>query len=153
MSEAKGYDDVTSSETETLIEGFVAKFFVPKAEADIAENLVKRVHHNIWSIREDFYQFNIIITSLLVIFDAQLFEHRPENKLGFYEELLKLNAHYARTSKFCLVEDAMHLRVIRGLEDFDYSEFKGHVEEFRELYPEIKEKLIHGYYPNMISKN
>jgi hypothetical protein len=125
-----------------LIDEYVTKFYKSSGEE------VVRVRFNIWAVREASYSFNIIVTSLLVVFDAILFDHLPEQEHSFFEELLSLNAHRAKTSKLCLVKDRIHLRIVRGLEDFDYSEFVAHVEEYREIFPEIREKLLDKYYPD-----
>lgn len=127
-----------------LIDEYVRKFYSTSGEEFV------RVRHNIWAIREASYTFNIIVTSLLIVFDAVLFDSLPQEKQTFFEELLSLNAHRAKTSKLCLVKDTIHLRIVRGLEDFDYSEFAAHVEEYREIFPEIKEKLSAKYFPEEI---
>lgn len=139
-------DSSTYSEPEDkniahLIDEYVRKFYTTSGEEFV------RVRYNIWAVREALYSFNIIVTSLLAVFDAILFDHLPEEKHQFFEDLLSLNAHRAKSSKLCLVKDRIHLRIIRGLEDFDYSEFVSHIEEFREIYPEIKEKLSGQYFP------
>ncbi|MCP4749744.1 MAG: YbjN domain-containing protein [Proteobacteria bacterium] len=144
MSKTDAYDEHSDEKIEHLIDEYVSKFFSESGEE------VVRIRHNIWNLKEPYYSFNIIITSLLVIFDAILFEYLPENKHEFFEELLSLNAHQAKSSKLCLVKDAIHLRIIRGLEDFDYSEFVAHVEEYREIFPEMKEKLTEKYYPEEV---
>lgn len=123
-----------------LIDEYVNKYYKESGEE------IVRVRHNIWAVREISYSFNIIITSLLIVFDVILFDHLPENKNLLFEDLLTLNAHRAKTSKLCLVKDKIHLRIVRGLEDFDYSEFVAHVEEFREIFPDINEKLMAKYY-------
>ncbi len=135
------YSEPTDQNIAHLIDDYVKKFYGKTGEEVI------RVRHNIWAIREASYSFNIIVTSLLIVFDAILFEVLPEQKAGFFEELLSLNAHRAKTSKLCLVKDRIHLRIIRGLEDFDYSEFVAHVEEYREIFPDIREQLLNKYYP------
>lgn len=135
-------DELPEHSIADLIDEYVNRFYKGSGEE------VVRVRHNIWAVREASYSFNIIITSLLAVFDAILFDHLPENKNQFFEDLLSLNAHRAKTSKLCLVKDQIHLRIIRGLEDFDYSEFLAHVEEFREIFPEIKEKLSQQYFPD-----
>ncbi len=123
------------------IDEYVNKFYSSSGQE------VVRVRHNIWAVREASYSFNVIITSLLVVFDAMMFEELPERKDAFFGDLLNLNAHRAKASKLCMVKDKIHLRIIRGLEDFDYSEFVAHVEEYREIFPEIKEKLQNKYFP------
>ncbi len=142
ITKIDAYIDQTDEEIENLIESYVAKFF-----GDRSEDVV-RIRRNIWTIREEHYTFNIIITSLLVIFDAILFDELPENKHQFFEELLSLNAHQAKSSKLCLLKGTIHLRIIRGLEDFDYSEFEAHVEEYREIFPLMQENLIDKFYPD-----
>ncbi len=125
---------------EHLIEKYVKNFFTPTGHE------VVRIRHNIWTVREVSYSFNIIITSLLVIFDAILFDRLPENKYEFFEDLLSSNAHLTKSSKLCLVKESIHLRIIRGLEDFDYSEFTAHVNEYREIFLEIQDKLAEKYF-------
>ena len=139
---SKAYGGQTDEGIENLIDTYVNRFYTSSGEE------VVRIRRNIWSISEELYSFNIIITSILVIFDAVLFDSLPQNKAEFFEELLSLNAHQAKSSKLCLVKDRIHLRIIRGLEDFDYSEFEAHVNEYRDIYPEIKEKLLDQYYPS-----
>ena len=136
------YDDRSDKNIEYLIDEYVRKLYSNKIDEEAVQ-----IRHNIWAIKEAKYKFNIIVTSLLIIFDAELFDHLPENKLMYFEDLLLLNAHHAKTSKLCLINEKTHLRVIRGLEDFDYSEFVAHVEEYREIFPELKEKLIEKYFP------
>ena len=140
--ESEIYSEPTDQNIAHLINEYVTRFYKASGEE------VVRVRYNIWAVREASYSFNIIITSLLVVFDAILFDHLPEQKNAFFEDLLSLNAHRAKTSKLCLLKDRIHLRIIRGLEDFDYSEFVAHVEEYREIFPEIKEKLSDEYFPN-----
>jgi hypothetical protein len=142
ITKIDAYIDQTDEEIENLIESYVNKFF-----GDRSDDVI-RIRRNIWTIREDLYAFNIIITSLLVIFDAILFDELPENKNQFFEELLSLNAHQAKSSKLCLLKGTIHLRIIRGLEDFDYSEFAAHVEEYREIFPLMQENLIDKFYPD-----
>ncbi len=146
MADVENKIDVEPSDQNLayLIDEYVNKFYKESGEE------VVRVRHNIWAVREASYSFNIIITSLLIVFDAILFDHLPEQKNMLFEDLLSLNAHRAKTSKLCLVKDRIHLRIIRGLEDFDYSEFVAHVEEYREIFPEIKEKLMEKYYPDEV---
>ncbi|MBU3918177.1 YbjN domain-containing protein [bacterium] len=136
----EAYDEQSDQKIERLIDEYIKKFY-----ADSGEETV-RVRHNIWAVKEASYTFNIIITSLLVVFDAVLFDLLPEDKNSFFEELLILNAHHAKSSKLCLVKGKIHLRIIRGLEDFDYSEFVAHVEEYREIFPVIKEQLMEKYH-------
>ncbi len=140
MSKVDAYDEKSNEMIEGLIDEYVQKFYSSTGEE------IVRIRHNIWAIREVKYSFNIIITSLLVIFDAVLFKTLPKNKHQFFEELLILNAHRAKSSKLCLIKGTIHLRIIRGLEDFDYSEFVDHVEEYRELFPEIEEQLMDKYF-------
>ncbi|MBT4089862.1 MAG: hypothetical protein HOE30_15355 [Deltaproteobacteria bacterium] len=142
ISKIDAYVDQTDEAIENLIDSYVNKFF-----GDRSEDVV-RIRRNIWTVREDLYAFNIIITSLLVIFDAILFDELPENRQQFFEELLSLNAHQAKSSKLCLLKGTIHLRIIRGLEDFDYSEFAAHVEEFRDIFPLMQENLIDTFYPD-----
>ena len=140
--ESEIYSEPSDQKIALTIDQYVNKFYKASGEE------VVRVRFNIWAVREASYSFNIIITSLLIVFDAILFEQLPEKKDTFFEDLLSPNAHRAKSSKLCLVKDRIHLRIIRGLEDFDYSEFVAHVEEFREIYPEIKEKLLGKYFPD-----
>ena len=144
MEPNNAYDDNSDTQVELLIDKYTNQFFTE------SDNEVIRIKNNIWSIKEDRYLFNIIITSLLCIFDAVLLDHLPEEKDQLHEELLRMNAHHVKSSKFCLVKDSIHLRIIRGLEGFDYSEFSDHVTEFRELYPKIKEQLMGKYFPDVI---
>lgn len=136
-------NDQTDEEIENLIESYVNRFFEGRGDD------VVRIRRNIWTIREELYAFNIIITSLLIIFDAIMFDELPENKDAFFEELLQLNAHQAKSSKLCLVKERIHMRIIRGLEDFDYSEFADHVEEYREIFSVMQEALIDKFFPDM----
>ena len=136
------YSEPSDQNIAHLIDEYVRKFYSASGEEVI------RVRHNIWAVREASYFFNIIVTSLLIVFDAILFDYLPEKKARFFEELLSLNAHRAKASKLCLVKERIHLRIIRGLEDFDYSEFVAHVEEYREIFPDIREKLLEKYYPD-----
>ncbi|MDH5559578.1 MAG: YbjN domain-containing protein [Deltaproteobacteria bacterium] len=142
LKKLSAYSEETRKEIEDLIENYVEKYFGEEKGRAV------RIRHNIWTIKEDYYSFNIIITSLLVIFDAVLFEGLPQEKYPFFQELLSLNAHHVKSSKLCLVKDTLHLRIIRGVEGFDFSEFKEHIEEFREIYPEIFEYLLEKYYPD-----
>ena len=142
MDHNKAYDDNTEQQMEKQIEEYVDRFYKD------SDKEVIRIKNNIWSVREERYIFNIIITSLLCIFDATLIDKLPEEKSLFFEELLRLNSHHVKSSKFCLIKNRIHLRIIRGLEDFDYSEFKDHVLEYRELYPKIKEQLTDKYFPD-----
>lgn len=141
MVKSNEQDDFSDLKIEKLIDEYVNRFYSASGEE------VLRIRHNIWSVREGTYSFNIIITSLLVIFDAIVFDELPESKNEFYEDLLILNAHHTKSSKLCLVNEATHLRIIRGLEDFDYSEFGAHVEEYREIFPEIQQQLMEKYFP------
>jgi len=141
MVKANEFEDHSDLKIENQIDEYVNRFYNTSGEE------VLRIRHNIWSIREGEYSFNIIITSLLVIFDAILFEELPENKNEYFEELLILNAHHTKSSKLCLVNEATHLRICRGLEDFDYSEFGAHVQEYREIFPDIQQQLTEKYYP------
>ncbi len=136
------YDEKSDKNIEQLIDKYVNKFYSSTGEE------IMRIRHNIWAIKEVSYTFNIIVTSLLIVFDAVLFKHLPEDTNRCFEELLKMNAHHTKASKLCLVKEGIHLRIIRGLEDFDYSEFEAHVEEYREIFPEIKDTLFEKYYPN-----
>lgn len=140
--ESEIYSEPSDRNIAEQIDKYVKKFYSSSGEE------VVRVRYNIWAIREAVYSFNVIITSLLVVFDAILFDHLPENKHALFEDLLSLNAHRAKASKLCLVKDRIHLRIIRGLEDFDYSEFVAQVEEYREIYPDMREMLASKYYPD-----
>jgi hypothetical protein len=135
------YSEPSDQNIAHLIDDYVKRFYSKSGEEVI------RVRHNIWAVREASYSFNIIVTSLLIVFDAILFDHLPEQKGVLFEELLSLNAHRAKTSKLCLVKERIQLRIVRGLEDFDYSEFVAHVEEYREIFPDIREQLLNKYYP------
>ena len=143
MSELENeiYSEPPDNSIAKTIDEYVNKFYESSGQE------VVRVRHNIWAVREAYYSFSIIVTSLLVVFDAIMFEDLPERKDAFFGDLLSLNAHRAKTSKLCMVKEKIHLRIIRGLEDFDYSEFVAHVEEYREIFPEIKEKLQGKYFP------
>lgn len=142
ITKIDAYIDQTDEAIENLIESYINKFFEGRQDDII------RIRRNIWTVQEEHYAFNIIITSLLVIFDAIMFDDLPENKNQFFEELLSLNAHQAKSSKLCLLKGTIHLRIIRGLEDFDYSEFAAHVEEYREIFPLMQENLIDKFYPD-----
>ncbi len=142
ITKIDAYIDQTDEAIENLIESYINKFFEDRQDDII------RIRRNIWTVQEEHYAFNIIITSLLVIFDAIMFDDLPENKNQFFEELLSLNAHQAKSSKLCLLKGTIHLRIIRGLEDFDYSEFAAHVEEYREIFPLMQENLIDKFYPD-----
>jgi hypothetical protein len=133
--------DAVDEKIERLIDDYVTRFFTGSGRE------IVRIRRNIWSVQEEFYAFNIIITSMLVIFDAILFDSLPDNRQAFFEDLLSLNAHQTKSSKLCLVKKRIHLRIIRGLEDFDYSEFVAHVNEYREIYPVIQGRLFEQYYP------
>ncbi len=143
ITKVDAYNDQTDEEIENLIESYVHKFF------EDAGDVVVRIRRNIWTVREELYSFNIVITSLLIIFDAIMFDELPENKDAFFEELLSLNAHQAKSSKLCLLKDSIHMRIIRGLEDFDYSEFAAHVEEYREIFAVMQEGLIDKFFPDL----
>ncbi len=143
IKKVDAYDDQTDEEIENLIESYVHKFYESRGDD------VVRIRRNIWSVREELYGFNIIITSLLIIFDAVMFDELPVNKDEFFEELLSLNAHQAKSSKLCLVKDTIHMRIIRGLEDFDYSEFADHVEEYREIFAVMQENLLDKFFPDI----
>lgn len=144
MEKHNAYDENADEQVEQLIEKYVNQFFSD------GDKEVIRIKDNIWSVKEDRYIFNIIITSLLCIFDAVLLDKIPDEKQQFFEDLLRMNAHHVKSSKFCLVKNSIHLRIIRGLEDFDYSEFADHVTEFRDLYPKIKEQLLKRFFVNDI---
>ncbi len=143
ITKVDAYNDQTDEEIENLIDSYVVKFFDGRSDD------VVRIRRNIWTVREPLYSFNIIITSLLIIFDAVMFDELPEDKYTFFEELLSANAHQAKSSKLCLVKETIHLRIIRGLEDFDFSEFADHVEEYREIFAEIQENFLDKFYPDI----
>lgn len=143
IKKVDAYDDQTDEEIENLIESYVNKFYDERVDD------VVRIRRNIWAVREELYGFNIIITSLLIIFDAVMFDELPVNKDDFFEELLILNAHQAKSSKLCLVKDTIHMRIIRGLEGLDYSEFADHVEEYREIFTAMQEGLIDRFFPDV----
>ena len=134
------YDDKTEASFEETIDEYTTRFYQD------SDREIVRIKHNIWSIGEETYLFNIIITSLLCIFDAVLLDSLPTDRERFFEDLLRMNSHQVRSSKLCLAKEHVHLRIIRGLEDFDYSEFNDHVLEYRELYPVIKETLLDRYF-------
>ena len=140
MGDFDEYDDGSEEKIERLIENYIDRYYMD------SEVPIERIRHNIWTIQEEHYTFNIIVTSILVIFDAILFEDLPDEKLAFFEELLTLNAHRAKSSKICLVKERVHLRIIRGLEDFDYSEFVSHIDEYREIFTVILDKLYYEFY-------
>ena len=140
MKKLSAYSEDTTKEIENLIDQYSKKYFEKNPEKLI------RIKRNIWAVRENYYSFSIIITSMLIIFDTNLFEELPKNKNEFFKELLALNAHHVKSSKLCLVKNSIHLRIIRGLEGLDYSEFVEHIEELNELYPEIQEFLSEKYY-------
>lgn len=142
ITKVDAYNDQTDEAIENLIESYVHKYY-----EDSKEDVI-RIRRNIWTAAEELYSFNIVITSLLIIFDAVMFDELPENKNAFFEELLSLNAHQTKSSKLCLVKDTIHMRIIRGLEDFDYSEFAAHVEEYREIFADIQEGLIDKFFPD-----
>jgi hypothetical protein len=135
-------EEVVDDKIEQLIDGYVTRFFAG------SDREIIRIRRNIWSVEEELYAFNIIVTSILVIFDANMFESLPDNRQAFFEELLALNAHQTKSSKLCLTKNRIHLRIIRGLEDFDYSEFVAHVNEYRELFPVIQSRLLEQFYPD-----
>lgn len=141
MNANDAYDENTNAEVEQTLGDYIGKFY---SSGDVAP---VQIRHNIWTMKEEGYDFNIIITSILCIFDAVLFKSLPEEKGDFFEEILRLNAHQTKSSKLCLVNDSIHLRIIRGLEDFDYSEFTDHVDEYRDLFPIIQQELKQKYYP------
>jgi len=143
ITKVDAYNDQTDEEIENLIDSYVVKLFDGRSDD------VVRIRRNIWTVREPLYSFNIIITSLLIIFDAVMFDELPEDKHAFFEELLSANAHQAKSSKLCLVKETIHLRIIRGLEDFDFSEFTDHVEEYREIFAEIQENFLDKFYPEI----
>ncbi len=140
MAEQSSHDGKEEGQIITTIEKHVERYY-SESECEVS-----RIKHNIWSIKENEYVINIIVTSMLIIFDTELFNQLPKEKNLFFEELLHLNAHLVRSAKLCLVKNQIHMRMLRGLIDFGYSEFAAHIDEFRELHPEICDKLIGKYY-------
>ena len=72
MEKHNAYDDHSDKQVEALIEKYVNQFFTE------SDKEVIRIKNNIWSVKEDRYVFNIIITSLLCIFDAVLLDKIPD---------------------------------------------------------------------------
>ena len=144
MPQKEIYDESAGRKIEKRIDGYIERYFGG------GEKKVTRIKNSIWTVEEDLYDFNIIQTTMLCVFDAILLDRLPERSCELFEELLVLNAHRVKSSKLCLIKGRIHLRIVKGLGDFGYSEFVDHVQEYREIFPRLKVELTKKYYPEEV---
>ena len=128
------------TEVEKLIDKYIQQLYPTQ------KHIYDKLRNNIWTVNERDLHFNIILTSKLIVFDTLLFDELPQNCFEFYEALLIMNAHRTKSSKICLVDKTVHLRVIRGLEGLDFNEFEDHIVELRRSFPDIQESLYLDFY-------
>ena len=121
------------------IEEFIEKYYPSKSE-------YTKLRENIWNIRDVSLKFNIITTEKLIVFDSLIFSKFPDNREKFFSEVLKLNATSTKSAKLCLVNNTLHIRLVRELDDFNYVEFKNHVVEFKLVFPEVQTHLHRKFF-------
>ncbi len=134
------YAENTSPEIDKRVAGFVHQHF-----GDTSKQYL-RVHSNIWRFQEENFEYNLIITSKLVIFDSLLFPFLPEKQNEFMRELLELNAHQTKQAKFCIVKDGIHLRLINEHAHYTYEEFQDNILEYRWQLPRMRDNLGAKYF-------
>ncbi|OGG97132.1 MAG: hypothetical protein A2527_10720 [Candidatus Lambdaproteobacteria bacterium RIFOXYD2_FULL_50_16] len=105
------------------------------------EDLTKlsQIKPNVWVVEEAGFFMDIIVTSLLLVLDAQLFEKMPTDSKGAYKKMLQLNAHHVKETRLCLVKEAVHLRALVSHQNIDQPKLEDALAEFRALFP-----IIHG---------
>lgn len=140
MDIEQAYQPNEDSEVEALVASFVNRVYNQKAEG------YKRVAENIWLFSEPEWEFNLVITSKLIIFDGLLFTKFPEKKTSFFQELLTFNAHQSKQCKVCLVKEETHLRLIKEHAHYTYEEFTTNLDEFRWQYPQVRSRFGLRYF-------
>lgn len=113
--------------------------------AEETHNLT-RIKPHVWVINQPGYNLMVIITHMLVIFDAEMFEALPEKRLECCEELLRLNAHHVRNSKFCLLKGAVHLRILCENEKITEARISDYLREFKQQYALLETRLLKQFY-------
>jgi len=114
---------------------------------------VNQFKPHIWTLDQPGYKIFVIVTHLLVIFDAVLFPEIAKAKTDLFEELLSLNAHHVKNAKLCIVKDQVHLRVICELPQVNPEMFNSCLQEFGDLFPVFHEQLSNRFYPELESNN
>ena len=140
MDIEQAYQPNQDSEVEALVASFVNRVYNQKADG------YKRVAENIWLFREQEGEFNLVITSKLIIFDALMFSKFPEKKTAFFQELLTFNAHQSKQCKACLVKEETHLRLIKEHAHYSYEEFVTNLDEFRWQLPQVRNRFGVRYF-------
>ena len=135
MDIQEAYAEISTPEIDGLVAGYVHRHFGEETKGYL------RVHNNVWRFQEEDFEYNLIITSKLIIFDALLFPSLPENRLGFFQDMLDLNAHQTKQAKFCLVKDRVHLRLINEHAHYTFEEFTDNLFEFRWQVPRLRDNL------------
>ncbi|MDT8448169.1 MAG: hypothetical protein RRB13_14850 [bacterium] len=110
---------------------------------------VTRIKDHIWVISQTGYNLSVIVTHLLVIFDAEMFETMAAERQPYLEELLHLNAHQVKDAKFCLLKEATHLRVLCDNTKIDEERIRNYLTEFKELYLVLETQLAERFFPDL----
>lgn len=135
MDIQENYAEITTPEIDAMVAGYVHQHFGDETTGYL------RVSSNVWRFQEEDFEYNLIITSKLIIFDALLFPNLPENKLELFSDLLNLNAHQTKQGKFCIVKGQVHLRLINEHAHYTFAEFKDNLSEFRWQIPRLRDTL------------
>ncbi|MDX2468989.1 MAG: hypothetical protein QNL04_00265 [SAR324 cluster bacterium] len=122
------------------IAGFVLEFFGPEEEGYL------QVNDHVWRFTEEDYEINLIITSKLIVFDAELSGLPTKLQAEFVLELLKLNGHQTKACKFCMVKGMVRLRIVYEHEYFVFEAFKSNMEEMRWQFPRFRESLGQKFF-------
>jgi len=109
---------------------------------------INQIKPHLWTIDQPGYKLFVMVTHLLVIFDAVLFATVSDKKTELFEELLVLNAHQVRNSKLCLVQGQVHLRVICEYRQVNAEVFESCFQEFGDLFPVFHDQLSGPFYPD-----
>lgn len=133
-------EDRPDKKTADLIAEYMTRFFEENPEG------YRRIKENIFKIYETGFDYDLIITSKLVIYDLLLFDELPKQKGAFYEELLRVNGLRTKGATLCLTDEGINLRLIRGHEEYPYSAFRDNLQEFRLLAPQLRTELIPKFF-------
>ena len=107
-----------------------------KGREDIESYLIKvglpfeQIAPNIWNVKAEHSNLLISIAGPVVVFRTKVMDLPPGNREQLYETMLRLNTSEMVHGAFGIEDDSVVIANALALENLDYNEFSGVVDDF-----------------------
>jgi hypothetical protein len=107
-----------------------------KGPQDIESYLIKvglpfeQIAPNIWNIKAEHSNLVVSIAGPVVVFRTKLMDVPPSNREALFETLLRLNVSDMVHGAFGIENDSIVMAEALALENLDYNEFEGVIDDF-----------------------